>query len=258
MNGRLCLLVSVLVFGIVIQPSRPRAAQGQDLVRLRVRAIDDLNAAQAFLPFLTETLTAELHFVKKVCNPNVDQFRDIHRAGLESITEIGITYSDMKRRRVKVETWPDPSEAITAALQEDIDRLLPPSASKTYRAEVAARNDARAAANAALMVTLIDQLAVLDPNQQDEIFRQIRANWSLQWSKRNVMLRFPQYAVLPDADVLRPYLSDLQQRLWSYRPKRRNVTLSWNLNFGDSNFFGVEGLEEFVDPNLNVDAEESE
>ena len=88
---------------------------------------------------------------------------------------------------------------------------------------------------------------VLDADQMALISDKLKRDWNPDWSTGTVMFMYPQYAVLPNSDVLRPFLSPLQQQLWSYRPKRRNVRLSWQLMFGANELFAA-SLPEFPDP----------
>jgi hypothetical protein len=127
---------------------------------------------------------------------------------------------------------------------------MPDDVANEYRAEIVARFDATIAADAAAIVNLVDQQTVLDPTQQEELHQSIRQNWNPQWSRRNVVLLYPQYAQLPGADVLDPHLSKLQQQLWSYRPERRNVRLSWQVYLGMSDLLGAGQLEPFDSPEL--------
>jgi hypothetical protein len=255
MHMRAYLLLPTLLFAVLVLPrgnALGQAARVADfLAQDRPRNNDAVNV---YLPSIRVVLTAELHFVKKVCSPNEKQFNDIHRAGREAILSLAQTYVDLKRKRAKPETWPSPNESIEQALVEAVGQFMPAAVAKRYSTEIAARMEARRAADAATIVTLIDRQVMLDPNQQREIFTAIRDNWKPYWSSESVVFFYPQYATLPDPDVLSPHLSDSQQRLWSYLPKRRSVSIPWQLHFNANEMFGVRGLEEFPNPDAPVDS----
>jgi hypothetical protein len=257
MNVRAYLLVTALLFAVLVLP--PDNALGQAATVADFLAQDrprENDAVKVYLPSLLVVLTAELHFVKKVCSPNETQFNDIHRAGREAILSLAETYVDLKRKRAKPVTWPRPNETIEQALVEAVGQFMPAAVAKRYSTEIAARMEARRAADAATIVTLIDRHVMLDPNQQQEILTAIRDSWKPYWSRESVVFFYPQYATLPGPDVLSPHLSDPQQRLWSYLPKRRSVSIPWQLHFNANEMFGVRGLEEFSDPDAAVDSVE--
>jgi hypothetical protein len=250
-------LLPTLLFAVLVLPSGNLLAQaarpGRNVGKLRPINNDAVNV---YLPSIRVVLTSELHFVKKVCSPNENQFNDIHRAGRKAILSLAQTYVDLKRKRAKPETWPSPNESIEQALVEAVGQFMPAAVAKRYSTEIAARMEARRAADAATIVTLIDRQVMLDPDQQREIFTAIRNNWKPYWSRENVVFFYPQYATLPDPDVLSPHLSDSQQRLWSYLPKRRSVSIPWQLHFNANEMFDVWGPEEFPDPDARVDSVE--
>jgi hypothetical protein len=201
-----------------------------------------------YLPMLQRAMTAELHFAKKICDPNSEQFDELHRAGLSAVLYVANTYADAQRRRKKMDAWPDPNEAIATQLSKAVSRIMPAEVAETYQAEIAGRFRAHRDADAALLVNLIDQHTLLDPDRQAALFTTLRDNRKSHWATASMLLNYPQYAALPEPDVLRPHLSELQQRLWSYRPKQRRVTLSWQIHFGINNSFATIGLEEFDEP----------
>jgi hypothetical protein len=198
-----------------------------------------------YRPMLERAMTAELHFVKKLCDPNPEQFDELHRVASSAALSIAKTYAENKRRRTKMDAWPDPNEAIARQLAEAVRRLMPAVLADTYEAEIAGRFVAHRAASAALLVNLIDQQTMLSPDQQTDLFATLRDHWQPQWSTANVLLTYPQYATLPEPGVIRPHLTELQQRLWSYRPTQRRITVSWQNHFGVNNALAAIGLEEF-------------
>jgi hypothetical protein len=197
------------------------------------------------MPHLERALTVELHFVKKVCRPTQSQFDRIHRAGLDAIWDIAQTYLYLQRELKSPETWPGPNEAIAEVLQQAVERTMPDEVADEYRAEIVARFDAAIDADAAAIVNLVDQQTILGPTQQEQLHQTIRQNWNPRWSRRNVVLLYPQYAQLPGADVLKPHLSERQQQLWSYRPEPRAVRLSWEVYLGTSQLSAAGQLEPF-------------
>jgi hypothetical protein len=238
---------------VVLQPLQ-KAAQ--------LRALDR-DAADVFLPRLQAVLTAELHFIKKVCGPDEQQFNNIQRAGQERILALARQYSELKRKRAKLGSWPPATEKVIDALADAVVENIPADAAETYRSEIAARLDARRAADASAVVIMIDRQVMLDPQQQQALFEALRDGWQPHWSNAYLSHTYSNYAVYPETEVLSPHLAELQQRLWIGRPRRRYASLMWQLHFRVYDIFGIKGLADFglggfADPDANVDAVERE
>ncbi len=139
-----------------------------------------------------------------------------------------------------------------------VDRLFSADVARRYRDEVAARFEANRQADAAAIVNMVDQEVTLDPAQQQNLFDSLLDRWEPAWSTGNVIFLYPQYAVLPEPDLLRPNLSDVQQRLWASHPKRRNVVLSWQVYLRTNNVLGVAGLEPYDLPESAGAADEED
>jgi hypothetical protein len=212
------------------------------------QSLRDPGEAEVYLPLLQQALTPELHFARKLVQPNEEQFDEIHRAGRAAIAKIAGQYADLQDRRQKPETWPDPHQSIARALADAIGRLFPAEVADKYRDETEARFAANRQADAAVVVNLIDHKVMLTPQQQQQLLTVLVEAWQPHWSTGNLVLIHSQYAALPETEILQPHLSELQQQLWAYRPRTRALTLSWQVHFGASNLFGPVGLEEFQPP----------
>ncbi len=201
-----------------------------------------------FTPPLKKVLTAELHFVKKICNPTDEQFDKIHVAGLAKVNELAQLSAIQQRARTKSPDLSDPNGRIASALVEAVKEILPSETAARYAEEIEARVEARRAATVGVIVTLIDQQVLLDPAQQESLAEALRENWNHDWSSAQIAVMYPMYATLPDADLLDPQLTTLQKKLWTYRPGQRNVRLPWDFEFNVTKMLGMRELEAFPDP----------
>ncbi len=112
----------------------------------------------------------------------------------------------------------DPNARIAFALIDAVRVIIPDSESvDRYSEEIKARSESRRAATAGMIVTLIDQQAFLDPAQQDSLAAALLENWNPDWSGAPILVMYPMYSTLPDADLLRPHLT---------RPATKTVDLS--------------------------------
>lgn len=229
-----------------LHPRIQRIQQGfqpQGFVRMPVNRI----AVNPYTTMLKRRLNTELHFLRKVCDPSAEQFKTIHQEGLDAVESLAIDYAELQRKRTDVNSWPEPRAFLCEVLHQAVAKVMDEATAAEYQDEIDARAEALQDANVAVVMNLVDGRVVLDADQMALISDKLKRDWNPDWSTGTVMFMYPQYAVLPNSDVLRPFLSPLQQQLWSYRPKRRNVRLSWQLMFGANELFAA-SLPEFPDP----------
>ncbi len=100
-----------------------------------------------------------------------------------------------------------------------------------------------------MMLVHIDAELLLSPDQHDEIAETLNEKWNQSWSDGPRLFLYPQYAKLPEVNVLQPHLSALQRSLWLQRSNNSNVNFGWQMELGAQEFFGA-GLElkEFEKP----------
>jgi len=249
-----CLAMLLLVVAQVDLVSAQAVRQVPNLDILRLKAIQNDLAhnnlvLNTFTPPLKKVLNAELHFVKKICNPTDEQFAAIHRAGLAEVNELAQLCAIQQRVRTKTSDLADPNARIAFALMDAVRVIIPDSESvDRYSEEIKARSESRRAATAGMIVTLIDQQAFLDPAQQDSLAAALLENWNPDWSGAPIIVMYSMYSTLPDADLLRPHLTALQQKLWTYRPPQRSVRLPWDFELNVGKMLGANELEAFPDP----------
>jgi hypothetical protein len=249
-----CLLVLLLVATQTDAVSAQAARQVPNLKIFKIAAFQNDLAhnklvRNTFTPPLKKVLNAELHFVKKICNPTDEQFAEIHRAGLDEVSELAQLYAIQQRARTKTRDYADPNARIASALSDAVRKVIPDSESADrYAEEIKARSESRRAATAGMIVTLIDQQAFLDPAQQDSLAAALLENWDAKWSSAPIVVMYPMYATLPDADLLGTHLTNLQQKLWTYRPVQRTVRLPWDFELNVGKTLVVTDLEVFPDP----------
>ncbi len=117
-------------------PQRPAVPAVPQAVPIRANV--DADFTNMYTPFLSKVLTAELHFVNKVCEPTEQQFATIHRAGLLAVAITSKHYDDLQKIGQNANQWPDPRVQIDAALQQQIDKTLSAEVAQRYRQEIAA------------------------------------------------------------------------------------------------------------------------
>jgi hypothetical protein len=195
-----------------------------------------------FTPHLKKVLTAEIHFVRKVCRPDAEQLAAIRKAGVEQLDSVAKQYAKLQQGG-RHSGFPDARELIAAGLQKTIDEVLPEEAAQRYRDENAARIEARRQAVTAMMTTLIDRELALTPEQFDQVDRAIGEKWDDQWGRNLQMFLYDQYAPMPHASVLTPLLNEQQKEVWKGRVNHGMIHFGWEQDLG-VNWMGGAELQE--------------
>ena len=227
-----------------LQPPRRQPGPGLGMGAIgRARMADvDPNFVNVFTPLLTKVLTAELHFVKKVCDPDDQQFDRIHRAGRLAVAQTSKRYEELQKIRQSASQWPQPQRQIVVALELAIASTMSANVSERYRQEVEARHQAQLDASVGMMVVHIDSELLLTPDQYREISETLRGKWQDSWSRGPRLFMYPQYAYMPPANLLNPHLTERQRNVWSKRPNSTTVNFGWQMELGLQDWFG-NGLE---------------
>ena len=203
----------------LFQPARPAMRQPAE------RDIPDEMLNQ-FLPALKKVLTAEIHFVRKVCRPDDEQLAAIREAGEKELKPIARTYASMARNNQHT-GFPDARERVSAVLRRRIEALMPEETAQRYRDELAAREAAEKEAAVGMMTVVIDRLVCLSPEQFDKASEAIGKNWDEQWSGNLQVFTYEQYAPVPPPNVLQTFLDPQQQDLLRGRSSRSTIHFGW-------------------------------
>ena len=202
------------------QPARPVGRQQQ-----REKDIPD-EMLKPFLPALEKVLTAEIHFVRKVCRPDDEQLAEIRQAGEKEMKAVARTYASMQRNNQHT-GFPDARERICAELRKTIDAVMPEEAAQRYREEVAAREAADKQAGAGMMTVVVDGLVCLSPEQFDQTSEAIGQNWDKEWSRNLQVFTYEEHAPVPPPRVLQKILDPRQQQLLQGRSHRSSIHFGW-------------------------------
>lgn len=202
----------------------------------------DPDFVNVFTPLVTKVLTAELHFVKKVCDPDDQQFDQIHRAGRLAVAQTSKRYEELQKIRQSASQWPEPHRQIVVALELAVAATMSAEVTERYREEVEARDQAHLDASVGMMLVHIDSELLLTPDQYQAIGAALRERWQAGWSRGPRLFMYPQYAYMPSANVLNPHLTERQRSVWGKRPNSTTVNFGWQMELGLQDSFG-NGLE---------------
>lgn len=182
-----------------------------------------------YSPLLKKMLTAEVHFIRKVCHPNATQLAEIRHAGQVKIAALAEEYAAIQNRHPS--SWPDPRQSLTEVFQKHIDDCMSPEAAQRYRKEIAARDAARREAGVAMATAMIDRKVYFSPEQYERVAQKIDETWKELWSRNLQAFLYDQYAPTPDSTVLRPLLNQPQQSLWNWS-RAGSISFGWEQDLG--------------------------
>ncbi|MFV0444373.1 MAG: hypothetical protein ACK5Q5_12455 [Planctomycetaceae bacterium] len=212
----------------------------------------DPNAGGEFLPLLFKCSARELHYLKKVTQPDDKAYADLKIAAARAARDLARTYAREKQANRRAENWSRPRPFITQALAKRASELLAPEVVAVYREEVEAREAALAAACQGMMLRAIDNRLTLLPEQIEPTRQAVVMHWRAEQSTNLMIFLYDEYLQLPDVRSLSKALNERQQRLLQSRNQGR-IGFSWEQELGlagrNDNGQEIAGLENLA----NVD-----
>lgn len=184
---------------------------------------------------------SELHFMRVVCQPTKQQFEKIAADGEPALDATIKKFAALWHRPVANEQS-DPRTLVVEALAKSVQAILSPQQAARYKQELDLRAAARKRVTALNLVTKIDHLLVLTPEQRVKLGDILQKNWNDSWNQDQWLTIGNRYfPSMPDDKIL-PVLSETQKKVWS-------DTSKGNIHFGfyPSFLHGIELDEEVWD-----------
>jgi hypothetical protein len=220
-------------FRAVFQPEQKKGAD------------DDIppDMLKQFMPHLNKLLVAEIHFLRKVCQPDPETLARLRQAGEEEIVSIAKMYARLMRKN-QHSGFPDARELLSFALKKKAEELLPAAAARRYREELTARTEAGKQATQAMMTVILDRHLALTPQQYDQVAEAVGENWKEDWGQNLQVFLYDEYAPVPGPDVLNPLLNDRQRELLKDRANHGRIHFGWEQDIAVFNWGVGVALEE--------------
>lgn len=238
------------------KPQRPQDEAADDAPEASVRRIDLLGGLRAvfqprqkngedadippemlqqFMPHLNKLLLAEIHFLRKICQPDPETLARLRQAGEEEIVSIARMYARLMRKN-QHSGFPDARELLTFALRKRVEESLPEDAARRYREELAARTEASKQATQGMMTVILDRHLALTPQQYERVAETVGENWHEDWGQNLQVFLYDEYAPVPGPDVLNPLLNDRQRELLKDRANHGRIHFGWEQEIGIFNW----------------------
>jgi hypothetical protein len=134
----------------------------------------------------------------------------------------------------------DPRAVIAEAVAKSVKANLSSEQVARYEKESALRTAARKRFIVKNMVSMIDKVLILRPDQRDKIGEVLAANWDNGWNQTQIFMYGGQYfPSMPDAKII-PLLSEPQRTVWRGIAKGN---VQFGINWGGGFFAGEEVMD---------------
>ncbi len=191
-----------------------------------------------FAPHLRGIVSAELRFVRTVCQPTPEQAELLvaaaKDAGERAIKKLAAQQAQMQRG-IEAHQDASPSAIVAEGLAEAVAEHLPSEKAAAYENQLKERAAARKEAALKLLVAEIDREVLLTTEQRAAICQALSEHWEDRWTHRmEYFIYGPEYLPrVPDGLVL-PNLTDWQKDVWKQTQRPQHTVWGWQgLTFGN-------------------------
>lgn len=194
---------------------------------------DDLPAnLRPFMPAFNQALTIEIHFLRKVSNPDEEQLKAIRAAGQTKILELARVVA-----RNQHQAFNDESQGGRGPLQKALlasaKKVLPTDKYESYRKELEERKAARLRGACEMMTLNVDNTLSFSLDNYDKVVQLLTEKAQPQWTHTMQAFLYKEYCPLPGVELLKPLLNDRQQKIWSGKSRRSSgIVFGWPANLG--------------------------
>jgi hypothetical protein len=182
----------------------------------------------------------ELHLMRLAARPTKAQYEKIAAGGESGVKQTFRLIALGMRGDRSDPGWPQAS--MSSAIAKAARTVLPPEQAAAYEKELELRAAARKRTALLTLVTCMDRLLALTPDQRRSVEAVLRDNWDKSWDDPQVVSYASQYLPpMPDAK-LNPLLTPEQKEVWG-KLQKGTVRFGFQVHFMD----GVELPEEVWD-----------
>ncbi len=169
-------------------------------------------------------IRAEVLFVRKVCQPGIDQLRTINREATAVLKDVATQIAEARGRprmrnvaqgKIMPAPMPDANKLLRDGLAAVMKKDLTPRQWADYQAEVEKRSESQKKHGVAYLVDALDRELVLSDQQRAAIAESLAAHWDDSWV---ISLDYALYGNRFFPIGIDPYvtnqLSDNQKKVW--------------------------------------------
>ena len=211
------------VLQVEVQPPRAVAKQAvARKARLQFGPANLENQVQQYLRQARPIVRAELIFVRKVCELDMELFRRVNRdaeAAFKDVAKSFVEAQQQGRARVPGGVWSSPAVDGLALLHEGLASVmkkhLTPEQFAHYQAEVDKRDANRKQSAVRFLIDAIDRDLYLSGPQRSKLNESLLSHWEESWSMSlEYLLYGNQFYPVGIDPFVTPFLDATQKRIW--------------------------------------------
>jgi len=202
---------------------------GEDLAQFLAGRVDAnvLNLEKQLLPQFTPLMTAELSFINRACDLNLEQRKKI-KAASDTCLKVAVRKYSMAQRGIMngrvgrgQPTVLDPNELLHQTLAKVLQETLRPEQQTAYDAELVERKAYCKRVALENVVAIIDEHLVLTIDQRRQLTESLDKNWQPSWVQSlEMLLNNNRYLPsIPDQFVVST-LNETQKQVWRSTQKQ--------------------------------------
>lgn len=193
--------------------------------------------AQRNLARIRPILNSELRLVRLICEDLTMEQRAKIRSEIE--TQLKELVKESKpQRKVNGGTTPFPASAVRNALALLVKREVSAECATMYQEEVDHRIALRKQASIMTVVSRIDAILLLSPEQCDAITSAVKSNWQDDWE--TWITYPPEIFPQPIDQYVVPHLTEAQAEIWMLQQKAFYERGERAVNGNDDGWWGVD------------------
>ncbi|MCG6156405.1 hypothetical protein [Rubinisphaera margarita] len=208
---------------------------------------DDVPAQhRQFFLALRRVLTVEIHFLRKVCNPDLEHVGKIRAAGEARLPELAKWLKEHEHHHLEKDEKRIQDRLITP-LRTTARAVLPAEMADRYEKELKSRDEFRKQAVAEVMALEVDRMVALESDQYDQVVSLLKEKVQPSWLQNMQVYLYGQYCPLPSLDDIAPALDENQKKVWQSQGRQPRVYFGWESDLGLDQFSNGVELEELDD-----------
>jgi hypothetical protein len=187
-----------------------------------VRQVEQQYGAQ-----IRQVHRTEMHLMRIVAEPTKEQYEKIAADGVTAMKAAAKKYADAMNGNGFIGDEFDPRKSIAEVIAQSVRSTLSPEQFARYEKELKLRTAARKRMVVSNLVSMVDGILILRPDQREKIREILNDNWNEIWDQPQLYMYGRQYIPpMPDAKI-NPILTDTQRTVWQ-GVQKMNVRFGMN------------------------------
>ncbi|MSR58157.1 MAG: hypothetical protein EXS05_10830 [Planctomycetaceae bacterium] len=218
--GLACLILCLALAG----PPMPLCAQDEKADQ----AVEKLSGRE-IQQQLRPLLAIERRFLRKLLDLTPEEEAELLKQEEQHLQDVSqkhaVAFVKLQQGTWRPEDGPaDARQIVQKVLAAALASRLPEDQLTSYREEISRRAAGRRNAAARSIVVTLDENLVLTAAQREQLMESLTTNWNEAWALSLQMIQpgNEQFPEIPN-DLIVPFLTDAQRKVWSSVPKIRMV-----------------------------------